>query len=118
MYNREQIKVIAFIDTFKDTHQEEVEDLFYHGHCYWFANIVAQRFHGDIWFNPTMVHFACRIGKDLYDIYGKVEPGRYVEVENGMDESFDQWVSWDEFQKDHQEAVPSIVETCIKKVRC
>lgn len=117
MYTREQIKVIAFIDTFKELHPLEVEELFYHGHCYWFANILAQRFHGDIYFNPAMVHFACFIDGKLYDIYGLVEPNRYVEVDNGMADSFDQWVSWYEFQEKHLEAVESIVATCIKKVR-
>lgn len=115
MRSEEQIN--AFIHSFKEVFPIEIEFTFTNGHCYWFANILAQRFHGDIWFNPALVHFACLIDGNLYDIYGKVTPYRFESKGELQQESFDKWTSWDDFQRNHQDAVQDIVDTCIKKVR-
>lgn len=97
-------RIQAFIYTFKDKYPEAIEDVFTNGHCYWFAHILAARFKGDIWFNPNIVHFAAKIGSNLYDVCGIIE-------------SAEGWMSWIDFQLQCQEAVDDIVHTCIKKDR-
>lgn len=107
-------KVEKFITDMKEYFPEELEFTFYRGYCYWFAYILANRFKGEIWFNPTLVHFACYIDEDLYDIYGKIRPG-VDPITGEYNEKNDDWISWEEFQYCNQEAVESIVYNCIKK---
>lgn len=110
-------KVELFIKDFKDLFAEALEFTFYHGYCYWFAYILAARFKGEIWFNPTLVHFATYIDEDLYDIYGKIEPGRDP-ITGEYDERTDDWVSWEEYQYcNSHDKIESIVSSCIKKER-
>lgn len=104
----------TFITGFKSVFPEEIEFVFYRGYCYWFAFILANRFKGEIWFNPSIVHFAAQVDGQLYDIYGKVEPGRDP-VTGEYNSKNDNWVTWDWFQRNNHEAVESIVKTCIKK---
>lgn len=108
-------KVEEFIHHMKEIFPEEMEFVFYRGYCYWFAFILAERFKGEIWFNPKIVHFAARIKGQLYDIYGKVTPG-VCPITGTEDYSEDEWISWTDFQLQRQEAVESIVDSCIKKV--
>lgn len=98
-------KVEAFIQTFKDKHPEAIEDTFINGYCYWFAHILATRFKGDIWFNPNIVHFAAKIGDNLYDVCG------IITSDEGA------WMSWASFQLSNRAAVQDIVRSCIKKDR-
>jgi hypothetical protein len=109
-----EYRVQRFINGMKEVFPEELEFVFYRGYCYWFALILAERFKGDIWFNPKIVHFATKIGNNLYDIYGKVSPG-ICPVNGKEDYSENDWISWTDFQLNHQEAVESIVNSCIKK---
>lgn len=103
-----------FIDDFKKRFPDELEQIFYHGYCYWFATILSLRFEGEIWFNPAMVHFASKIKDDLYDIFGKVNPG--VDPYTGIyDKDFDQWYRWEDYQECHQEEIESITASCIRK---
>ena len=95
-------KVLKFINDFVSFSPEILKNVFYNGYCYWFALILAERFKGEIWFNPTIVHFATKINNTLYDI-------------NGIVETNNDWISWEEFQWTRQEAVKSIVDSCIKK---
>lgn len=106
-------KVIEFINGFKEASSPYIEWTFYRGYCYWFAVILSERFKGEIWFNPDIVHFAAMINGELYDIYGFVNVGKNPIT--GEDETSN-WMSWEEFQCTHQEAVKSIVDSCIKKV--
>lgn len=108
-------KVEEFIHHMKEIFPEEMEFVFYRGYCYWFAFILAERFKGEIWFNPKLVHFAAKIKGQLYDIYGKVTLG-ICPVTGAEDCSEDEWISWTDFQLQRQEAVESIVDSCIKKV--
>lgn len=103
MYNNKTI--LSFIEGFKLVNPKAIEHTFYNGYCYWFANILAQRFHGSIWFNPDLIHFACNINEALYDIYGKIE--------NAI--LFKDWIRWDEYQVNNPELIESIVSSCIKK---
>lgn len=98
-------KVIQFINDLKKVSPLIIEYTFYEGYCYWLALILANRFKGDIWFNPDIVHFAAKIDDKLYDIYGQID-----------DKQSTHWMSWEDFQYQHQEAVESIVRSCIKKV--
>jgi len=108
-------RVEQFIDDFKELFAEELETVFYRGYCYWFALILAERFKGEIWFNAKIVHFATKIGDQLYDIFGAVCPG--INPFTGEeDNSENYWTSWSAFQIEHHEAVESIVNSCIKKV--
>lgn len=109
-------KVEKFIKDFKKASPEYLEYTFYRGYCYWFALILAERFKGEIWFNPDIVHFAAYIKTKhhtwLYDIYGMVRIG--FNPITGEEESGN-WMSWEEFQKNNHEAVEGIVASCIKK---
>lgn len=105
-------KVEKFINDFKKLAPEYLSFVFYRGYCYWFAVILAQRFKGDIWFNPDLVHFSAYIEGKLYDIYGQINIGHSPIT--GKEESRN-WVPWEEFQRTNQEAVKSIVDSCIKK---
>lgn len=107
-------KVEAFINGFKELFPSEMEMVFYHGYCYWFAMILAERFKGEIWFNPTIVHFAAKIGNSLYDIFGEVEQG--VDPYTGIYErDKDDWHSWESYQTDNYGNIDGIIKTCIKK---
>lgn len=108
-------KVERFIYGVKRIFPEEMEYTFYRGYCYWFAHILATRFEGEIWFNPSMVHFAAYIDNDLYDIYGKITPG--MDPTTGEYNPInDNWIEWGEYQTNNHETVESIVNSCIKKV--
>lgn len=107
--------VIAFIDEFKSISREEIQFIFYRGFCYWFAFILADRFNGEIWFNPKIVHFACKIEEELYDIYGKVDVG-YSPVTGEYDGSENDWQTWEHFQLLNHEAAQSVIDSCIRKV--
>lgn len=108
-------KVEKFISDMKAVFPEELEFTFYRGYCYWFALILAERFKGDIWFNSKIVHFATKIDGQLYDIFGKIQPG--VCSLNGEDDySEDYWWSWADYQIANHDVVESIVNSCIKKI--
>ena len=107
-------QIIKFIEDFKEYSSKDIEHVFFHGYCYWFAVILAHRFKGDIWFNPNMVHFAACIKKDLYDIYGKVKPG--INPETGeYREEYNDWIPWDRFQIENHEVAEAVILSCIKK---
>jgi hypothetical protein len=97
------MKVIKFINDFKKKHKEEMEDTFSTGYCYWFAQMIATRFKGDIWYNPNQIHFCARINDTLYDIYG------IIEDESG-------WMSWYDYQIKEHDIAEQIIQTSIKKV--
>ena len=110
------MKVLSFIRRFKSVFPDEMEYTFYRGYCYWFALILAVRFSGEIWFNPSLVHFAAKIDGELYDIYGVVTPG-VDPITKKFDENNIEWVEWGEYQEtNNQDKIESIVNTCIKKV--
>lgn len=107
-------KVERFINNMKKSYSKELESVFYKGYCYWFAYILATRFKGTIWFNPKIVHFTAKIGKDMYDIYGKVKPG-ICPITDNKDFSENDWIEWSEFQINNHEIAESIINSCIKK---
>lgn len=108
-------RVENFINDMKSRFSKELEHVFYNGYCYWFALILAERFKGEVWFNPKLVHFAAHIDNNLYDIYGKITPG--ISPTGEKDYSEHTWFEWGQFQINNHEMVESIVDSCIKKVR-
>ncbi len=64
---------MEFIKGFSDA-----SDLFLHGYCYWFAVILANRFHGEIWYLPIENHFVCKINGFYYDVTGKIQPENVI----------------------------------------
>lgn len=89
--------ILEFIKVFQS---EFTEDLFKNCACYWFSQILHQRFpRSSIVYNPHIVHFATRIDSKVYDIAGIVE-----------DES--DYVDWDEYKESASDAYDIIAE-CI-----
>lgn len=69
----------SFIKKFKFRHNKELEDIFTHGNCYYFALILKETFNGEIYYMPCMNHFICKIDSSYYDITGKIEPNEHPE---------------------------------------
>ena len=67
--------VMHFIDRFTDNGRNQaVIDTFAKGCCYWFAEILRQRFpSGQIVYDPVENHFACRISGKTYDVTGETD---------------------------------------------
>ena len=109
-------EVESFITDFKKYNPKALEDTFYLGYCYWFAKILADRFQGEIWFNPDIVHFATYIECDnksmLYDIFGAIRIG-YNSVTKQAESK--QWMPWEELQQCNPETAQSITDSCIIK---
>jgi hypothetical protein len=104
---KEQEKeVVDFITDFKAMHPAEVEDVFLHGYCYWFAKILEERFEGIIYYMPIDNHFITRIGKEYYDIRGKL---------NG--DEFNPCCPWSEYKHTDSLEVGRIYRDCIYKKR-
>lgn len=102
---QEQI-VKDFIIDFKEMHPKEIEDVFLHGYCYWFAKILELRFEGTIYYLPIDNHFITKIGNNFYDIRGKL---------NGN--QFNPCVNWEEYQLIDELEVSRIYRDCIRKER-
>lgn len=68
-------EVLQFIEVFRSTSNVQ---LFTQTACYWFAQILHQRFkNSSIVYNPDMVHFATKIDGVVYDITGVREDSQY-----------------------------------------
>jgi len=60
-----------------------VEDLFLHGGCYWFASYLHERLkHSFLMFNKEKEHCAIEIQNKLYDITGCIKSTNYVLASN------------------------------------
>lgn len=63
--------IYSFLARFHEC--RDVDDVFTCGCCYWFANILCQRFPNAIMmYDPIANHFAASIDGQLYDITGCV----------------------------------------------
>jgi hypothetical protein len=94
------LEILDFINTFKERHPQEIEDVFSNGFCYWFAKILELRFGGTIFFNPESIHFATLINDYLFDIYGIID----------ADEC---WIDWEDYVLTHD--IDGIYHSCILK---
>lgn len=74
-------EVLYFIKQFAGA-----KDTFQYGCCYWFAEILAKRFSGEIWYNDIDNHFLTRIGGSFYDITGEVVPPEESELFSKWDD--------------------------------
>ena len=94
-------------------HFNKAKETFTSGCCYWFAFILAERFNGEIFYNPKENHFACGIQEDnlfpwidgsawvLYDINGNIK-------ENVLD-----YILFKEYKKIDSTHYKRIVRDCI-----
>lgn len=102
--------VIKFINHFSKFGQDVV-DCFSDGNCYWFAHILAQRFHGCIVYNPLLNHFACQIGElEVYDITGLIDT--LPNPEDGWMEEKN-WYSWKYYHNEDSAHARRIRRDCI-----
>lgn len=69
-------QVLDFINSFKEKHPLEIEDVFSNGYCYWFAKILDERFmpKSQIYYLPIRNHFITKIEDKFYDITGEIIP--------------------------------------------
>lgn len=83
------------------------EKCFAQGMCYWFAEILAKRFHEA---NPTIVydvidnHFGCEIEGRVYDITGEVTNSPYY------------WEPWASIAQQDSLLAQRIKRDCIDKI--
>lgn len=104
-------EVLNFIKHFTNF-GPEVTDCFANGNCYWFAHILSQRFHGTVYYNSKMNHFACLIGENkLYDITGKCDEWK-LDMEYGWYDNKD-WHSWKEYHNEDVSHAIRIRRDCI-----
>lgn len=90
-------EVIEFIKIFQSPSNEI---LFKECACYWFSNILSQRFNNStIMYNPDEFHFATMIEDTLYDIAGVIEDS------SG-------YIVWDLYYRTSSDA-DMIYDTCI-----
>lgn len=61
----------AFIQRFRQ-YGRPAKEMFLEGNCYWFAVILAKRFHAEIYYIPEAYHFVAKLGDKYYDITGNV----------------------------------------------
>ena len=90
-------EILDFIEQFS-----LAKELFLSGMCYWFAFILCNRFpNSEIWYDPIMNHFVCRIQDVFYDAAGVVSDG-----------NFQKWDDYKDMDKMHTER---IIRYCINK---
>ena len=94
-------KVEEFIEKFKFKYKKELEYVFSYGNCYYFALILKDRFHGEIYYLPIKNHFICKIEKEYYDINGKAS----------MNE---QPLKWDVIKKTKLKMKEQVARDCLK----
>ena len=108
---QEQMKtretVLKFIARFTANGQrKEVIDTFSCGCCYWFADILWNRFCFDaeectVLYDPIINHWACQIDGIVYDITGFITSDEY------------QWEPWVEFQYKDELLTKRLYRDCI-----
>ena len=96
MYTEKEI--LNFIDTFKYYHKEEVEDLFLHGCCYWFADILERQFGARKCYSTAENHFVVEINGELYDIRGNIT-NEYDKPTDDPDNNSSDLIYWDVYQE-------------------
>lgn len=94
--------IIYFIEKFKRMDPITIEDVFLHGNCYWFAQILINRFQNEnpeLYYLPIDGHFITKINGRFYDISGEVIPDQIL-------------VSWNNLQKDEPNLSNRIYSNC------
>ena len=93
-------EILRFIKRFKKINPLVLKDQFYNGYCYYFAVILRERFGGEIFFNPNLIHFATLIDNKMYDI-------------NGVIKEEDNWFEWKTYSETFD--TTDILNSCILK---
>ncbi len=103
-------EILYFISHFQNPGTIET---FTHGCCYWFADILDNRFNAfeyesGIWYNSINNHFATMIftneGPKLFDITGELQ-------------ITDEWESWWNFMFKDSLLTERIINDCIDKIK-
>lgn len=96
--------ILGFIQHFRDA-----ESTFLNGCCYWFANILYQRFQGDgaVYYDPVVNHFAWRYEDVYYDASGICDV--HIEGEH------DPWIPWTYYCVKNPYEARRISRDCILK---
>lgn len=96
--------ILDFIAQF---HDPSTVKCFSQGMCYWFAEILSQRFGDeepcDIVYDSVANHFGCMIGDYVYDITGDVS------------EQYN-WVIWNVYEREDPKHTARIYRDCIFKI--
>ena len=101
-------KVMRFIKRFSDNgKRQEVIDAFSRECCYWFAEILWERFYCEadectVLYDPITNHWACQINGIIYDIAGNIP----------VDADYE-WVEWIEYQYADIEHTKRLYRDCI-----
>lgn len=102
--------VMNFIARFtNNSKRQEVIDTFSCGCCYWFAEILWNRFtleivdtNCDIVYDPVINHWACRIDDRIYDITGDITDNKeYC------------WENWNKFMFQDISLTKRLLRDCI-----
>ena len=99
--------VMRFIARFTNNgKRQEVIDTFSCGCCYWFADIMWNRFTFDaeectVLYDPIINHWACQIDGIVYDITGVITSDEY------------RWEPWFEFQYKDELLTKRLYRDCI-----
>ena len=72
MINFTSENILRFIKKFS-YFGTQVLECFTKGNCFWFAEVLAMEFTGEIYYDPIVGHFATKIDGAMYDITGAVE---------------------------------------------
>ena len=81
MINFTSENILYFIKKFSDFGNQVVE-CFTEGNCFWFVEVLAVEFAGEIYYDPIVGHFATMINGVMYDITGVVKnTGDFVSLE-------------------------------------
>lgn len=109
MTNQEQSlhsTVMKFIARFTNNGKcQEVIDTFSYGCCYWFAEILYERFFMEVdecylMYDPVINHWACKIEDRIYDITGDV--------------TFNyEWEYWESFKYEDELLTSHLFRDCI-----
>lgn len=103
-------KVLKFIARFTNNGQKkEVIDTFSNGCCYWFADILWDRFtlnddveECTVLYDPIINHWACQINSIIYDITGAIP----VDAEY-------EWTEWNDFMFKDELLTKRLYRDCI-----
>ena len=96
--------VQRFIREFKRFDTGQVTRTFTNGYCYWFAFILHTRFpDSEIVYYDAGNHFACKIGKRIFDITGDITDKHLF------------FESWEEFKKNEPLVAQRVAIYCIEK---
>lgn len=97
-------RIETFIQSFKQLHPIETENIFLYGDCFYFALILEYRFKGEICYLPIENHFITRIENQYYDVSGIVIPEEKV-------------YTWKEFKAFDPVAANRVEKYCILQTK-